>query len=132
MNEEQEIKLQGLLLKFDGLPIECDGMTRVVSMYLESEGIPHEIHIGRLSVTGIGTTPAHFWIAFPDGRICDLRARMWLQDSAAVPHGLFRPTEAQAYIQTAKMATMPYSETLFTILAWAPLEHFLQPTLAQQ
>lgn len=75
----------------DKLPLECDGMTRVVSALLTREDIAHQVNIGRLDVTGQGVIPLHWWISLADGLICDYRARMWLGTDAAVPHGVFHP-----------------------------------------
>ena len=126
MNAKQQAALEAVLQKFDGLPLECDGMTRVVSMYLTHEEIPHTIQCGKLAVQGAGFIPLHYWVAFADGRVCDLRARMWLGNAANVPHGLFLPNDDQMYTKAAEFRSTPYLEVLFYILALAPLEHFLQ------
>lgn len=125
MNSEQRSALQSALLKFDGLGIECDGMSRVISMYLSHQGISHEIHIGRLQVQEVGTIELHYWVALPDGSICDLRARMWLGKSEKVHHGLFRPSATHKYSKAAKMSSIPYSDLFFTILTMATLEQIL-------
>jgi len=126
MNAQQQAALEAVLQKFDALPLECDGMTRVVSMYLSHENIPHTIRCGKLAVQGAGFIPLHYWVAFADGRVCDLRARMWLGDAENVPHGLFLPNDDQTYTKAAEFRSTPYLEVLFYILALAPLEHFLQ------
>ena len=35
----------------------------------------------------------HFWIALPDGRYIDYRARMWLGEAEHIPHGIFNPQD---------------------------------------
>ncbi len=75
----------------DSLSLECDGLTRVVSTLLQNEGVAHRVKVGSLRVSNVGVIPIHWWITFPDGRICDFRARMWLGTSASVPHGIFTP-----------------------------------------
>lgn len=60
----------------DGLPLECDGVTRALSLLLTREGIKHVIHIGALQVEGVGRIGLHWWIVLPGGQIYDARARM--------------------------------------------------------
>lgn len=70
--------LPPLLCRLDPLPLECDGMARVLSTLLTRDDVPHQVAIGSLSVNGVGTIDLHWWIELSDGRVCDLRARMWL------------------------------------------------------
>lgn len=110
----------------DRLPLECDGLTRCISMLMQREGIEHRVHTGSLSVAGIGRTPLHWWIALPDGRLCDYRARMWLGASDAVPHGVFAPQLRHDYLvhsvrQAAEVALHP---VVFAILAERDLDSF--------
>lgn len=89
-------KLEDWLLPLETLPLECDGMTRVVSALLEREGMDHRAFIGKLAVRDVGTIDWHAWIDVGDERI-DLRARMWLGDDPRVPHGVFEPTADALY-----------------------------------
>lgn len=76
------------LNEFDKLPLECDGLTKVISYYLTSENIKHWVHTGELS--GVNGTLYHQWIELSNGRYIDYRARMWQGETA--PHGIFKPT----------------------------------------
>jgi hypothetical protein len=109
------------LKQFEALRLECDGMTRVISTLLQREDIEHEICIGRLDVAGVGAIPMHYWICFPDGQICDLRARMWLRDSPEAPHGLFMPSAHQTY-----------TESLRHLPQWALLDSFVFMIVAEK
>lgn len=81
----------------DSLSLECDGLTRVISALLLRESIDHQVHIGSLEVAAVGTIPHHWWINLPEGFICDYRARMWLGDGPAVPHGFVLPGSGVQY-----------------------------------
>lgn len=76
------------LASLDALRLECDGMTRVVSILLQRDGIAHTPIIGRLVVEGVGKIVPHCWIELEDGRRIDMRAKMWLGDDLRVPHGI--------------------------------------------
>lgn len=81
------------LAQFEGLPLECDGMTRVISAALSHQGVAHRVCSGTLVSTAPGGTRiGHFWIALDEDWIIDLCARMWLGDAA--PHGCFRLADA--------------------------------------
>jgi hypothetical protein len=112
--------------QFESLPVECDGMTRLISTLLQREEVEHEICIGQLEVAGVGATPLHWWISFPDGRICDLRARMWLRNSPDAPHGVFTPTKHQTYLENARLPayTARLDPVVFMILAEKSMDEF--------
>lgn len=78
------------------MPLECDGLTRVVCAMLKREGIEHRANAGTLEVAGVGQIGWHAWVDVGDVRI-DLRARMWLGDDERVPHGAFEPTSEAIY-----------------------------------
>lgn len=78
------------LRKYDGLKLECDGLTRVLSYVLNQHKVKHKIMIGVLYHKGNKVVPIHWWIILADGRTVDYRARMWAGDVATVPHGVFR------------------------------------------
>ena len=122
--------LEGLLRQFDELHLECDGMSRVVSMCLSYLDIEHVIYIGGVVVEGEGAIPHHYWVGLRDGSICDLRARMWLGSAPAVPHGLFMRQPGHKYTASAMMEAIPYSEVVFWVLAGNNIEHFLQSAKA--
>lgn len=86
--------LAAWLQRLDTLPLECDGMTRVISILLTRDAVAHNVVVGRLTVADIGIIPYHWWIELTgqfDGWFVDYRARLWLGETAAVPHGVFRP-----------------------------------------
>lgn len=116
--------LQAMLPELDALPLECDGMTRVISTLLLRDGVAHEVAVGALEVKGVGTIPLHWWIQFEDGVICDLRARMWLGQGAGVPHGLFVPQDGYLYAPKHLQEHAALPPFLFHFLAGAPLEKF--------
>lgn len=89
--------LQAWLSKVDAMPLECDGAARVVSALLTREQLAHEVSIGSLAVEGCGEVPLHWWVELPGGIIIDFRARMWLGEHPAVPHGVFIPNCRQQY-----------------------------------
>ena len=97
----------------DSLPLECDGMTRVVSTLLQKEGIGHRVNVGALRIATLGDIAHHWWISFPDGRICDFRARMWLGMNALIPHGIFTPTPQSASWYVSQH-NVPMSEVLLS------------------
>ncbi len=68
--------------------LECDGLTRVISMILYRSNIPHYISIGKIK-SEFGVIP-HFWITLDDGFFIDYRAKLWLKNENNVPHGIFK------------------------------------------
>ena len=90
-------RIQAWLDPLDSLPVECDGMTRVIMALLTSNGIEHKVMGGHLTdvsplqdkVVRPGPLKAyvHWWIELPSGHLIDYRARMWMGDSAQ--HGVF-------------------------------------------
>lgn len=85
------------LKPLEDMPLECDGMTRILSILFRREKIEHQVFIGALSIDDVGVIAPHFWIELNDGWVCDYRARMWLGNHEAVPHGLFQVEEYQRY-----------------------------------
>jgi hypothetical protein len=89
--------IQAWLDPLDSLPVECDGMTRVITALLTSNGIEHKVMGGHLTdvsslrdkEAGLGPLKAyvHWWVELPSGHMIDYRARMWMGDSAQ--HGVF-------------------------------------------
>lgn len=110
----------------DSAPLECDGMTRVISTLLQRDGLPHRVVVGRLEVAGYGVIPLHWWIELPDGRICDLRARMWLGGGETIPHGLALPTDRQRYCITEELvrSSVQLPGVVFELLVGKPLQAF--------
>ena len=103
-----------LTKKYDGLPLECDGMTRVLHTVLAKKDVKHKVMVGSVEA---GKTkrgiPLHYWIELPDGRIVDYRAQMWL--GMAAPHGVFKPVPQFKYV--GKAINMPIlTDVLFMVL----------------
>lgn len=113
-----------LLHTLDGLALECDGMARVVSTLLQRERIVHRVLVGRLAIDRVGAIAHHWWVALADGRVLDLRARMWLGSDVAVPHGLFKPAAHQHYQDqwSLDLAQTRLSAMVFKLLTGLELE----------
>jgi hypothetical protein len=111
-------RLQAWLDPLDSLPVECDGMTRVIMALLAENGIQHKAMGGYLANVAIlkddsvGSEAlagcAHWWIELPTGHLIDYRARMWMGPGAQ--HGVFikDPTNFE-YLQAqpANMGSHP-------------------------
>lgn len=93
-------KLQTWLDPLDPIShMECDGMSRVISLLLDKNGIDHHINTGLLTDRklmddeavsgGDHVAVTHWWIELPDGTYIDYRARMWMGPDAQ--HGVFWP-----------------------------------------
>lgn len=116
--------LQEWLTPLSESPVECDGLTRMACLLLEREGIDHQAHMGSMEVAGVGTIGFHMWIELEEG-VIDFRARMWLGESAEVPHGVFVPGESVTYTGEPFKAAMP--EFLFEVFSGQSLESFPEP-----
>lgn len=108
--------LERWLSPLDGAPLECDGFTRTASTLMQLQGIHHTVYVGALRVDGVGEVAPHFWIGFETGYVCDFRARMWLGQSEAVPHGVFMPLKAQRYLPSEEIVLTPLHKTVFQAL----------------
>jgi hypothetical protein len=93
-NQEREQSILTSLDQYDTCRLECDGLTRVLAYILTKEAIEHIVMVGEITdhQTGQCFSP-HFWIALPDRRNIDYRARMWLGQVEHVPHGIFDPED---------------------------------------
>jgi len=116
-------RLQAWLAGLDAAPLECDGMTRCISILLQRDRVRHEVHRGDLVVHGAGTITPHWWIRVGNGLVCDFRARMWLGQPGLVPHGVFRPEEHVQY-RSAGVEDIPPSPLVFHVLAGVPLDTY--------
>lgn len=118
--------LERWLEKLQDAPLECDGMTRVISTLLQASNIDHCIEIGSLEVQGAGVIPLHWWIRLPDDRIVDLRARMWLGDGVHVPNGVFEPGQGVNYAARSivEAASVKLSPALFWLLSGQRMDSF--------
>lgn len=119
------IALEGWLTRLDGARLECDGMSRCISMLCTRQGIAHEVQIGSLSVAGLGSIGHHWWLHLLDsGELVDLRARMWLGLDPRVPHGVFKEVPGACYVPQAT-ASVPVSDLIFEILCGYSLDSFI-------
>ncbi|WP_338923868.1 hypothetical protein V0M98_37290 (plasmid) [Pseudomonas silesiensis] len=101
-------RIQAWLDPLDSLPVECDGMTRVIMALLAENGIQHRAmggylaNVAMLKDESVGNDAlagcAHWWIELPTGHLIDYRARMWMGPGAQ--HGVFihDPTDFE-YLQ---------------------------------
>jgi hypothetical protein len=107
------------LSPLEDLPLECDGLTRVMSILLCRERVAHTVMVGGLAVEGHGVIPHHWWIALGgdlDGWLVDYRARMWLGPSPTVPHGLHCPAAEVTYDGTSvEIACNPTVLSIFAV-----------------
>ena len=92
-NQSVRRKIMGVLEKFDGLSLECDGFTRVASYALNKAKIDHQTMSGFVE-TPAGRVEPHWWIV-AGGWTVDYRLRMWAGKDA--PHGLFVPSDGVEY-----------------------------------
>lgn len=115
--------LQNWLAPLDALSLECDGMSRVVSALLTRDSISHQVCTGRLEIDGVGAISYHWWVEFGDGAICDWRARMWLGEGIAVPHGVFERAPGVRYVARERfvLATNPI---VFAVLTGSALDDY--------
>lgn len=106
--QNKAIDLQAWLADLDLLPLECDGMSRCISMLLSRDSIPHRVMIGKAGVVGLGLIQSHYWVDLDNNYIIDMRARMWLGDDVRVPHGVFECKETHLYswLDAADMSRM--------------------------
>lgn len=118
---------QSWLSALDGLRVECDGMTRVVSALLLRDGIVHTPMCSRLSVAGVGEIPYHYWIELEDGRLIDLRARMWLRQDPRVPHGVLARHQVHARYE-GNAVELPCPPVVFWALTDAAIDTFAPAT----
>lgn len=102
------------------LPLECDGMTRVVTFLLTQAKVPHAVKTGYVKKgTDDGIDP-HFWVELPDGKIIDYRLQMWLGDAPQIPHGIFNPKDFPAVEYAGRTIALPVPMFIYVALA-APL-----------
>lgn len=112
-------KVTELTSPYDGAPLECDGMTRVLHTVLMKNRMPHVPMVGGVEWNGKKFTP-HFWIDLPSGNVVDYRLRMWFGPGA--PHGVFDPRK-EGVIYTGHRANMPpLPGFLFEVLTGRPIE----------
>lgn len=101
--------------------VECDGMTRLISMMFDREGIDYTIHRGAVISPGNKKLGVHYWIELDNGDICDLRCRMWFGEDA--PHGIFNKEDTPFQYESVRTETFTHlTPTLFFILSGYPID----------
>ena len=123
MRESSEQFAARSLALQDKLPLECDGFSRAHSYLLQRDSIEHEIHVGSLTLEGVGRIGLHWWLQLPGGAVCDARARMWLGSDPRVPHGAFLPSPQQVY-RTHDIHSLDFSPLVFWVLTGKVIEAF--------
>ena len=95
--------------------LECDGLTRVISYVLACEKIDHKTMAGNLRRPSTEEVVAsHVWIEVGD-RTLDFKARLWLGNSEAIPHGLFDPKD-YAVVYEGCEVNIATNDSMFAIL----------------
>jgi hypothetical protein len=92
-DEEERALLESLADRYDHLPLECDGLTRVQSYCLARAGVKHQAWQGSVRFRG-RFIALHCWLTTAVW-VLDYRLRLWLGPEA--PHGVFRPPEGLRY-----------------------------------
>ena len=109
-------KIQNLLDPYDSSQTECDGMTRICHTILAQHHIEHQIRMGTLTFYGQNIEP-HLWIDLPSKYRVDYRARIWLDNNANVPHGVFNSLDFPDVIYQGKPIELELlSPELLTIM----------------
>ena len=110
-----EGKVQSLTAKYDKLPLECDGLTRVLDYILTQNKVKHKVYSGSVEYRDTHI-PLHFWIELSDGKVVDYRLRMWMKPMG-VPHGVFKLKD-HPDLKYMKGATVNFkmTPTMFQIL----------------
>lgn len=81
-------KIEELLLPYINLPLECDGMCKVLSYVLYKNNITHEKCYGEIKNIKTNKSIYHEWILWDD-HIIDYKAKLWFKGSG-VPNGIFK------------------------------------------
>jgi len=86
------MEIKNLIDKFnfnnlDSLPLECDGLSRVISHILKKNNITHQTLIGSITIKNEKFCP-HYWIKI-NNIIIDYRLKLWFGNHPNIPHGIF-------------------------------------------
>lgn len=121
--------MKELLDQYDQCPIECDGLTRVLTTVLTQEGIEHACFVGSVVDTRTNKgSNLHLWIELADGRTVDYRAQMWMGENEDIPHGIFNKAD-YPHVRYLGQETIiaPLSPALFEALTMQnPFDDFLK------
>lgn len=115
--------LRLLLDRYDTASLECDGFINIAHRVLTDAHIPHIVYGGAITWGSRAMQP-HFWIeTIPEARSrhpilrIDYRARMWLGDDQAVPHGVVAVGAFPEVVYTGQPIAAPlFDDTLIHIL----------------
>lgn len=107
-------------------PLECDGTTRCLAALMVRHNQACSVACGQLDVHGLGYIAPHWWLELPDGRLFDVKARMWLDDDQRAPHGIFKPGPDFCYrkLSEEKVETWATTNMLFNILTGEDIQSF--------
>lgn len=116
----KRINLETELSKYENLPLECDGMCRVLTYALKALKVKHQPMIGHFTVDGSKAVPIHWWIVLEDGKHIDYRARMWGGAHDYIPNGIFNPADFKRVVYTGQPHNLKVDEKIFKILTEMP------------
>ena len=108
-------KVRKLVEPYAKLPLECDGMTKVISYLLHQNKIPHKTFIGSIWVKRKGTFSPHYWIRLKSEMVVDYRSRMWFKGDKDIPEGVFRP-ERKVVVYAGGEVQLRPNKSIFKIL----------------
>jgi len=118
-------QLQTWLDALDSAPLECDGMTRLITTLLKKNGIEHTVMGGRLidRQNENSLEIPHFWIKLPSGHTIDYRARMWVGEEAQ--HGVFiKSGERFEYAKPQPVVFSPLPAAVLHIMSGVDVESY--------
>lgn len=107
------------LLKFDTIPVKCDGHTLVTSLLLNRLNLDHSRVLGNAILnTGQNITP-HFWIVCGPNTL-DYRLRCWgrltFSNPDTLPHGVFATESIPTCVNYTERAVVPAPELSDNVL----------------
>ena len=109
------MQVHELVSQYDKLPLECDGLTRVISYVLTQHSIKHTCYAGTIIVHGKLMEP-HFWIMLDENTIVDYRIRMWFGNETDAPHGVFTLSDNPHVKYHGNVLDLHTSKQIFDIL----------------
>lgn len=107
--------VEKILKPYVGLPLECDGMTRVAAYLLRQSKIRFDAFTGTIAVDGMGELTPHFWLQLSSGDVVDYRSRMWFDENPAIPQGVFNP-RGTIVSYRGRRVPLPVSDAIFFVL----------------
>ena len=104
-----------LLKPYENLPLECDGMTRVVTYILGKAGIRNKTMLGTIEAEGKGEFSPHYWVELASGEVVDYKSRMWFGNDSRIPQGVFKPG-GTVVSYDGHLTSLPVNDMVFGIL----------------